>query len=91
MLSTHHWSWILWVPPQLNFQGCLPQPGTCRRRRRRQEQCPAAWGGLSRAVLFLLFHLLTSLSFSAVSHTEGKFRFELSKLMIVAKTPRDEL
>ncbi|NXV83177.1 MYDGF factor, partial [Atlantisia rogersi] len=26
-----------------------------------------------------------------VSHREGKFRFELSKLMIVAKTPRDEL
>ncbi|NWR96535.1 MYDGF factor, partial [Motacilla alba] len=28
---------------------------------------------------------------TAVSHTEGKFRFELSKLMIVAKAPRDEL
>nr|XP_054505928.1 myeloid-derived growth factor isoform X2 [Agelaius phoeniceus] len=28
---------------------------------------------------------------STVSHREGKFRFELSKLMIVAKTPRDEL
>ncbi|NXY11643.1 MYDGF factor, partial [Pteruthius melanotis] len=26
-----------------------------------------------------------------VSHREGKFRFELSKLVIVAKTPRDEL
>ncbi|NXF88958.1 MYDGF factor, partial [Eubucco bourcierii] len=28
---------------------------------------------------------------TTVSHREGKFRFELSKLMIVAKTPRDEL
>ncbi|KGL82794.1 UPF0556 protein C19orf10 [Tinamus guttatus] len=28
---------------------------------------------------------------TTVSHKEGKFRFELSKLMIVAKTPRDEL
>ncbi|NWJ01676.1 MYDGF factor, partial [Crypturellus undulatus] len=28
---------------------------------------------------------------TTVSHKEGKFRFALSKLMIVAKTPRDEL
>ncbi|XP_068776124.1 myeloid-derived growth factor [Struthio camelus] len=28
---------------------------------------------------------------TTVSHKEGKFRSELSKLMIVAKTPRDEL
>ncbi|XP_050177178.1 myeloid-derived growth factor [Myiozetetes cayanensis] len=28
---------------------------------------------------------------TTVSHREGKFRFELSKLTIVAKTPRDEL
>ncbi|NXT16417.1 MYDGF factor, partial [Prunella fulvescens] len=28
---------------------------------------------------------------TAVAHREGKFRFELSKLMIVAKAPRDEL
>uniref|UniRef100_A0A8D2NCQ8 Myeloid derived growth factor n=1 Tax=Zonotrichia albicollis TaxID=44394 RepID=A0A8D2NCQ8_ZONAL len=28
---------------------------------------------------------------TTVSHREGKFRFELSKLMIVAKSPRDEL
>uniref|UniRef100_A0A8B9V365 Myeloid derived growth factor n=1 Tax=Anas zonorhyncha TaxID=75864 RepID=A0A8B9V365_9AVES len=28
---------------------------------------------------------------TTVFHREGKFRFELSKLMIVAKTPRDEL
>ncbi|NXD00753.1 MYDGF factor, partial [Certhia familiaris] len=28
---------------------------------------------------------------TTVSHREGKFRFELSKLVIVAKTPRDEL
>ncbi|KAM6231744.1 myeloid-derived growth factor [Spheniscus humboldti] len=28
---------------------------------------------------------------TTVSHREGKFRFELSKLMIVAKTPHDEL
>ncbi|NXL95526.1 MYDGF factor, partial [Alectura lathami] len=28
---------------------------------------------------------------TTVSHREGKFRFQLSKLMIVAKTPRDEL
>ncbi|NXP39889.1 MYDGF factor, partial [Leiothrix lutea] len=48
----------------------------------------------SRAVLCLLFPLLSpgcSLSLSAVSHREGKFRFELSKLVIVAKNPRDEL
>ncbi|NXU36087.1 MYDGF factor, partial [Drymodes brunneopygia] len=31
------------------------------------------------------------ISETAVSHREGKFRFELSKLVIVAKTPRDEL
>ncbi|XP_015507200.1 myeloid-derived growth factor [Parus major] len=28
---------------------------------------------------------------TTVSHREGKFRFELSKLVIVAKAPRDEL
>ncbi|XP_031459807.1 myeloid-derived growth factor [Phasianus colchicus] len=28
---------------------------------------------------------------TTVSHREGKFRFELSKLVIVAKTPHDEL
>ncbi|KAM8987052.1 myeloid-derived growth factor [Ara ararauna] len=28
---------------------------------------------------------------TTVAHREGKFRFELSKLMIVARTPRDEL
>ncbi|XP_071434075.1 myeloid-derived growth factor [Pithys albifrons albifrons] len=28
---------------------------------------------------------------TTVSHREGKFRFELSKLVVVAKTPRDEL
>ncbi|KAI1230608.1 hypothetical protein IHE44_0010077 [Lamprotornis superbus] len=28
---------------------------------------------------------------TTVSHREGKFRFELSKLVIAAKTPRDEL
>ncbi|NWY44899.1 MYDGF factor, partial [Sylvia atricapilla] len=28
---------------------------------------------------------------TTVSHREGKFRFELSKLVIVAKSPRDEL
>ncbi|NWW00142.1 MYDGF factor, partial [Machaerirhynchus nigripectus] len=28
---------------------------------------------------------------TTVSHREGKFRFELSKLTIVARTPRDEL
>ncbi|NXH17931.1 MYDGF factor, partial [Bucco capensis] len=28
---------------------------------------------------------------TTVSHREGKFRFELSKLLLVARTPRDEL
>jgi len=49
--------------------------------------------GTGRAVLFVPRHLfiLSVFSLFPVSHKEGKFRFELSKLMIVAKTPRDEL
>lgn len=53
----------------------------------------SSWKGTSRAVLFIPYHLFILYLFSLflVSHREGKFRFELSKLMIVAKTPHDEL
>lgn len=53
----------------------------------------SSWKGTSRAVLFVPYHLFILCLFSLflVFHREGKFRFELSKLMIVAKTPRDEL
>lgn len=53
----------------------------------------SSWKGTSRAVLFIpyLLFILYLFSLFLVSHREGKFRFELSKLMIVAKTPHDEL
>lgn len=86
-------SWILWVPSQLNSQGEGGVSPLAWRVQEQEEQCLTPWKGPSGAVLFLLSLLLIlgfSL-FSPVSHREGKFRFELSKLMIVAKTPRDEL
>lgn len=46
--------------------------------------------GLFCSCLTICLSCACFLSF-LVSHREGKFRFELSKLMIVAKTPRDEL
>lgn len=53
----------------------------------------SSWKGTSRAVLFIPYHLFILYLFFlfVVSHREGKFRFELSKLVIVAKTPHDEL
>lgn len=94
VLSDHHLQLDFVGPIPVKFpegEGGVSPPAW--RVQEQEEQCLTPWKGPSGAVLFLLSLLLIlgfSL-FSPVSHREGKFRFELSKLMIVAKTPRDEL